>query len=130
VSPELRIGDAASWVALAQDPGSPEGWRVTADWDDVFSAGFGARLDVDEVAAFADALYAGVGSGGSFQLPVTASRNNPMELRSIPVGDGFAFLVRLTPKGHDAVVHLDLEIDPVGADELRTRIEDFRRFLG
>ncbi|WP_137988732.1 hypothetical protein [Streptomyces vilmorinianum] len=130
MSPELRIGDDVAWVALAHDPGSSEGWRVTADWDDVFSAGFGAYLDLDEVAAFTDALRAGLESGGSFRLPVTEARSNPLELQSVPVGDGFAFHVRLTPKGHDTGVHLDLEIDPMDRAELRTRIEDFRRFLG
>ncbi|MGW7432121.1 hypothetical protein ACWGIN_21540 [Streptomyces sp. NPDC054861] len=130
MSAELRIGDEDAWVALAQDPGSSDGWRVTADWDGVFTADFGAPLDTDEVAAFTDAMRAGVESGGSFRLPVTEARNNPLELQAIPTGDGYAFYARLTPKGHDTVVHLDLEIDPVGADELRTSIADFRRFLG
>ncbi|MFB6838247.1 hypothetical protein [Streptomyces sp. NPDC056361] len=129
MSPELRIGDDAAWVALAHDPGSAEGWRVTADWDDVFSAGFGAYLDPDEVAAFTDALWNRVIDGGSFRLVVTEARSNPLTLQSVPAGDGLAFLVRLTPNGHDAVVHLDLEIGPADRVELAGRIEEFRRSL-
>jgi len=125
----LRIGDDLAWVELAPDQEGPDLWRVTADWDSAFTADFDAHLRAEEVAAFADALLAGVDSGGSFRLEVTASRSNPLLLQSILAGDGLAFLVRLTPKGHDTAVHLDLELDPMDRAELRGRIEEFRRSL-
>ncbi|WP_055599578.1 hypothetical protein [Streptomyces aureus] len=125
----LRLGDDLAWVELAPDQEGPDRWRVTADWDSAFTADFDAHLSAEEVAVFADALLAGADGDGSFLLEVTASRSNPLRLQSVPAGDCHAFLVRLTPNGHDAVVHLDLEIAPMDRAELRGRIEEFRRSL-
>ncbi|WP_318210741.1 MULTISPECIES: hypothetical protein [unclassified Streptomyces] len=125
----LRLGDDQAWVELAPDPEDPEQWRVTADWVGAFTADFETYLETQEAAAFTDALLAGVDGGGSFRLDVTKGRNNPLLLQSVPAGDRLAFVVRLTPNGHDAVVHLDLEIDPMDRAELRGRIEEFRRSL-
>ncbi|NEA99947.1 hypothetical protein [Streptomyces sp. SID13726] len=52
-------------------------------------------------------------------LAVTSGRNNPLTLKAEPVGDGFAFFVRLTPHGDDDVCHLQMEIDPIATSELR-----------
>ncbi|TFE43344.1 hypothetical protein E3E14_22345 [Streptomyces sp. ICN441] len=58
-------------------------------------------------------------SGGRFSAVVTPGRNNPLTLKGEPVGDGFAFFVRLTPNGDDDVCHLQMEIDPIATLELR-----------
>ncbi|MFE5106372.1 hypothetical protein [Streptomyces sp. NPDC056663] len=48
---------------------------------------------------------------GHFSAAVTPGRNNPLTLNAEPVGDGFAFFVRLTPNGDDDVCHLQMEGD-------------------
>lgn len=47
--------------------------------------------------------HLGAPSGGRFSAAVTPGRNNPPTLKAEPVGDGFAFFVRLTPNGDDDV---------------------------
>ncbi|MEU9085128.1 hypothetical protein [Streptomyces sp. NPDC048357] len=44
-------------------------------------------------------------------------------------GDEVAFMVRLTPLGHDQPHHLDMETGPVPLDGLRAELEQFRRDL-
>ncbi|MFF0278286.1 MULTISPECIES: hypothetical protein [unclassified Streptomyces] len=125
----LRIGDDQAWVELAPEEDAPGQWRVTADWVGAFAADFECDLRAGEAAAFADAFLAGVDGDGPFRLEVKESRDNPLQLRSVRTGDDLAFVVRLTPNGHDTTVHLDLEIDPMDRAELRGRLDDFRRSL-
>ncbi|GAA1992761.1 hypothetical protein GCM10009738_86990 [Kitasatospora viridis] len=58
-------------------------------------------------------------SGPRFSAALTAGRNNPLGLGAEPVGDRFAFSAYLTPLGDDDVGHLQVEINPIDAAELR-----------
>jgi hypothetical protein len=46
-----------------------------------------------------------------------------LTLKAEPVRDGYAFFVRLTPNGDDDVCHLQMEIDPIDAAELRSMFD-------
>lgn len=117
--PRIRLGNADVWLELARIGG--DSWQVTADWSSSLTADFTADLSVAEVVDFADRMlsHLGVSAGGRFSAAVTPGRNNPLTLKAEPVGDGFAFFVRLTPNGDDDVCHLQLEIDPIAKLELR-----------
>ncbi len=58
-------------------------------------------------------------SGSRFSAAVTPGRNKPLRLSAEPVEDRFAFFVYLTPNGDDDVCHLQMEINPIDAAELR-----------
>ncbi|MFB7178093.1 hypothetical protein ACFCYI_10350 [Streptomyces sp. NPDC056257] len=132
MTPRLRIGGDEVWVALtAPEPPSDE-WRVTADWGGELTADFGAYVESDEVAAFADGLLARTRTAGSeaFRAEVSEGRGNPLQLSAVLVDDdAIAFMVRLTPLGHDQTNHLDMETGPVPLDGLRAELEQFRRDL-
>ncbi|MFB6614718.1 hypothetical protein ACFCV9_10975 [Streptomyces sp. NPDC056367] len=130
VTPELRLGYGRAELVLAPLPGRPDGWRLTASWYGKLSAHFEAEhIESADVVAFTDRLIAGMDEGEPFTTRLTPGRNNPLLVEAVPVEDAFGFLAHLTPNGDDAVVHLDLELDHVAADELRTDFEEFRRSL-
>ncbi|MBV2155631.1 hypothetical protein [Kitasatospora sp. SUK 42] len=117
--PRIRLGSDAAWLELAQ--GGENSWRVTADWCSWLSADYTAYLTREEAADFAARVLSHLRapSGARFSASVTPGRNNPLVLSAEPVGDGFAFFVRLTPHGDDDVCHLQMEINPIDAAELR-----------
>ncbi|WP_405682152.1 hypothetical protein [Streptomyces sp. NBC_00057] len=94
---------------------------MTANWCSWLKADFTAYLTAEETADFAARILSQLcaPSGHRFSAAVTPGRNNPLTLNAEPVGDGFAFFVRLTPNGDDDVCHLQMEIDPIDATELR-----------
>ncbi|MFB8774674.1 hypothetical protein [Streptomyces broussonetiae] len=116
--PRIRLGNDDVWLELARTDG--DSWQVTADWCSWLTADFTADLNAAEVADFAARMlsHLRVPSGGRFSAAVTPGRNNPLTLRAEPIGDGFAFFVRLTPNGDDDVCHLQMEIDPIVTVEL------------
>ncbi|MER5354445.1 hypothetical protein ABT093_29455 [Kitasatospora sp. NPDC002551] len=127
--PRIRLGDDVAWVELAEV--EEESWRVTADWSSRLTADFTAYLTTEEVADFAARMLAllRTPSGEDFAERVTPGRNNPLTLRGEPVEDGYAFAVRLTPHGDDAVCQLQLEVDPVGNADLCELFEELRASL-
>ncbi|WP_432168222.1 hypothetical protein [Streptomyces sp. bgisy031] len=118
-APRIRLGSDDVWLELART--GDDCWQVTADWCAWLTADFTADLSAAEVVDFAARMlsHLRVPSGGRFSLAVTPGRNNPLTLKAEPVGDGFAFFVRLTPNGDDDVCHLQMEIDPMATFELR-----------
>ncbi|MFD4757433.1 hypothetical protein ACFWOJ_00650 [Streptomyces sp. NPDC058439] len=127
--PQIRLGSENVWLELAHEGGDE--WRVTADWDSRLRADFAAYLTVGEIADFAARMLSHLcpPSGRRFAEAVTPGRNNPLTLRAEPVQDGYAFLVRLTPNGDDEACHLQMEIDPVDATELRGVFDALRASL-
>ncbi|WP_353945071.1 hypothetical protein ABII15_28250 [Streptomyces sp. HUAS MG91] len=117
--PRIRLGSDDVWVELARTDGDT--WQVTADWCSWLTADFTADVSAAEVVDFAARVLSHLRapSGGRFSVVVTPGRSNPMTLKAEPVGDGFAFFVRLTPNGDDGVCHLQMEIDPIATLELR-----------
>ncbi|MBV7698755.1 hypothetical protein [Streptomyces sp. TRM70350] len=85
------------------------------------AADFTAYLSDAEVADFAGQMLSRLdaASGVGFSAVVTPGRNNPLALKAEPVGDGFAFFVRLTPNGDDTVCHLQMELNPIATPDLR-----------
>ncbi|MGW3782654.1 hypothetical protein [Streptomyces sp. NPDC005091] len=119
--PRIRLGNDDVWLELARTGGDT--WQVTADWCSWLTADFTADLSTAEAVDFVARMLSHLNapSGGRFSAAVTPGRNNPLTLNVEPVGDGFAFLVRLTPNGDDDVCHLQMEIDPIATLELRER---------
>ncbi|MFE6888159.1 hypothetical protein [Streptomyces sp. NPDC057694] len=117
--PLIRLGSHDVWLQLART--GDDSWQVTADWCSRLTADFTADLCAAEVVDFAARMLSHLHapSGGRFSAAVTPGRNNPLTLKAEPVGDGFAFFVRLTPHGDDAICHLQMEIDPIASLELR-----------
>ncbi|MGW2722678.1 hypothetical protein [Streptomyces sp. NPDC001492] len=117
--PRIRLGSDDVWLELVRTDG--DSWQVTADGCSWLTAGFTADLSAAEVAAFAARVLSHLRtpSGGHFSAAVTPGRNRPLTLKAEPVGNGFAFFVRLTPNGDDDVCHLQMEIDPIATLELR-----------
>ncbi|MFF0143636.1 hypothetical protein ACFYRN_45560 [Streptomyces sp. NPDC005227] len=115
----IRLGNDDVWLELARIGG--DSWQVTADWCSWLTADFTADLSTAEVVDFAARMVSHLraSAGGRFSAAVTPGRNNPLTLKAEPVGDGFAFFVRLTPNGDDDVCHLQMEIDPIATLELR-----------
>ncbi|MGM0344861.1 hypothetical protein FSY75_29850 [Streptomyces sp. TR1341] len=116
--PRIRLGGDDVWLELARNDG--DSWQVTADWCSWLTADFAADLSVAEVVDFAARVLSHLRapSGGRFSAAVTPGRNNPLTLTAEPVGDGFAFFVRLTPNGDDDACHVQMEIDPIATSEL------------
>ncbi|MFJ3793279.1 hypothetical protein [Kitasatospora sp. NPDC090091] len=127
--PQLRLGDGEAWLELVQV--GEDRWRVAADWCSSLSADYPAHLTREEAADFAARMLSHLRapSGSRFWEAVTPGRNNPLALGAEPVGDGFAFFARLTPNGDDEVCHLQMEIDPIDAVELRDTFDAFRASL-
>ncbi|MET9403861.1 hypothetical protein [Kitasatospora sp. NPDC002965] len=118
-TPQIRLGSGGAWLELVE--AGENSWQVTADWCSSLSADFTAYLTRDEVSDFAARMLSHLRSpsGSRFSAAVTPGRSNPLVLSAEPVGDGFAFFVRLTPNGDDDVCHLQMEINPIDATELR-----------
>ncbi|MET7552016.1 hypothetical protein ABZS95_17460 [Streptomyces sp. NPDC005479] len=69
-------------------------------------------------------------SDGRFSAAVTPGRNNPLTLNAEPVGDGFAFFVRLTPTATTTCVTCRWrEIDPIATWELREMFDALQSAL-
>ncbi|MFF5403347.1 hypothetical protein ACFY8K_13590 [Streptomyces misionensis] len=121
--PRIRLGNDEVWLELARTRG--DSWRITADWSSCLTADFTADLSAAEVVDFVARVLSHLRApaGGRFSAAVTPGRNNPLTLKAEPVGDAFAFFVRLTPNGDDDVCHLQFEINPIATSELR---ETFR----
>ncbi|WP_405983692.1 hypothetical protein [Streptomyces sp. NBC_00872] len=117
--PRIRLGSDDAWLELARTGGSS--WQITADWSSCLTADFTADLSAAEAADFAARMLSHLRtpSGVRFSTAVTSGRDNPLTLNAEPVGDSFAFFVRLTPNGDDTVCHLQMEIDPIATSELR-----------
>ncbi|WP_143063709.1 hypothetical protein [Streptomyces sp. Ag109_O5-10] len=117
--PQTRLGSNGAWLELVQ--AGEDSWRVTADWCSSLSADYTASLTRKEAADFATRMLSHLRapSGSRFSAAVTPGRNNPLVLSAEPVGDRFAFFVRLTPNGDDGVCHLQMEINPIDVAELR-----------
>ncbi|MEU3843679.1 hypothetical protein AB0E88_27015 [Streptomyces sp. NPDC028635] len=115
----MRLGTDDAWLDLTR--AGDDTWRVSADWSSVLAADFTACLSDAEVADFARQVLSrlGAASRAGFSAMVTPGRNNPLALKAQPVGDGFAFYVRLTPNGDDTVCHLQMELDPIPTPDLR-----------
>jgi hypothetical protein len=122
-SPWIRLGGDNTWLEMTHNGGDE--WQVTADWCSTLTADFTACLTMGEVADFADRMLSRLrdGSSGRFSAAVAPGRNNPLTLKAEPVRDGYAFFVRLTPNGDDDVCHLQMEIDPIDAAELRSMFD-------
>ncbi|NEA16311.1 hypothetical protein [Streptomyces halstedii] len=117
--PRIRLGSDDVWLEMART--GADSWRITADWCSWLTADFTADLSAAEVVDFAARMVSRLRapSGVRFSAAVTPGRNNPLTLTAEPVGDGFAFFVRLTPNGDDDVCHVQMEIDPIATVELR-----------
>jgi hypothetical protein len=117
--PRIRLGNDDVWLELART--RADSWQITADWSSWLTADFTADLSAAEVVDFVARMLSHLRAplGGRFSAAVTPGRNNPLTLKAEPVGDGFAFFVRLTPNGDDDVCHLQMEIDPIATLELR-----------
>ncbi|MEU4170829.1 hypothetical protein AB0F46_28615 [Streptomyces sp. NPDC026665] len=117
--PQIRLGGDGAWLELTRNDGGD--WQVAADWSSCLTADFTAYLGTAEVADFAERMLyrLQVPSRGRFSEAVSPGRDNPLTLTAEPVGDGFAFFVRLTPNGDDDVCRLQMEIDPITTTELR-----------
>ncbi|MFE7706480.1 hypothetical protein ACFU6I_11925 [Streptomyces sp. NPDC057486] len=116
--PRIRLGNDDVWLELART--GADSWQITADWCSWLTADFTADLSAAEVMDFVARMLSRLRapSGVRFSAAVTPGRNNPLTLKAEPVGDGFAFFVRLTPNGDDDVCHLQMEIDPIATVEL------------
>ncbi|MFD8027443.1 hypothetical protein ACFV3F_01565 [Streptomyces sp. NPDC059717] len=121
--PWIRLGGDNAWVELAHSAG--DDWRVTADWCSSLRADFTACLTMAEVSDFAATMlsHLNMASSNRFSVAVTPGRNNPLTLRAEPVGEAFAFFARLTPNGDDEVCHMQMDINPIDATELRGMFE-------
>ncbi|TDC80493.1 hypothetical protein [Streptomyces hainanensis] len=121
--PGIRLGDGDVWLELART--DADSWRITADWCSSLTADFAADLSITEVMDFVTRMLARLRapSGVRFSAAVTSGRNNPLTLKAEPVGDGFAFFVRLTPNGDDGACHVQMEIDPIATSELREKFD-------
>lgn len=128
--PRIRLGNDEVWLELVRT--GADTWQITADWSSWLTADFTADLSAEEVAGFVVRMLSHLRapSGGRFSAAVTPGRNNPLTLRAEPVGDGFAFFVRLTPNGDDDVCHLQMEIDPIATSELREAFSALHAALG
>ncbi|MEU6012253.1 hypothetical protein [Streptomyces sp. NPDC047453] len=117
--PRIRLGNDGVWLELART--GADSWQITADWCSWLTADFTADLSAAEVVDFAARMlsHPRAPSGVRFSAAVTPDRNSPLTLKAEPVGDDFAFFVRLTPNGDDSVCHLQMEIDPIATVELR-----------
>ncbi|MFB7116056.1 hypothetical protein [Streptomyces sp. NPDC056291] len=117
--PRIRLGNDDVWLELART--GADSWQITADWCSWLTADFTADLSAAEVVDFVARMLSRLRAplGVRFSAAVTPGRNNPLTLKAEPVGDGFAFFVRLTPNGDDSVCHLQMEIDPIATVELR-----------
>ncbi|MEV7677798.1 hypothetical protein AB0O64_04450 [Streptomyces sp. NPDC088341] len=117
--PRIRLGSDDVWLELARTGG--DSWQITADWSSCLTADFTADLSAAEAAHFAARMLSHLRTPSDvrFSVALTLGRNNPLTLNSEPVGDGFAFFVRLTPNGDDTGCHLQMEIDPIATSELR-----------
>ncbi|MFD5474065.1 hypothetical protein [Streptomyces sp. NPDC127105] len=117
--PRIRLGKDDVWLELART--GADSWQITADWCSWLTADFIADLSAAEVVDFVARMLSRLRAplGVRFSAAVTPGRNNPLTLKAEPVGDGFAFFVRLTPNGDDSVCHLQMEIDPIATVELR-----------
>ncbi|MFJ1895288.1 MULTISPECIES: hypothetical protein [unclassified Streptomyces] len=117
--PRIRLGSDDVWLELARI--CADSWQITADWSSCLKADFTADLSTAEVVDFVARMLSHLcaPSGRRFSAAVTPGRNNPLTLKAEPVGDGFAFFLRLTPNGDDDVCHLQMEIDPIATPELR-----------
>lgn len=127
--PRIRLGGDDAWLELVQ---TGEGsWQVSADWCSWLTADFTADLTTEEAADFAARMLSHLRAplGSRFSAQVTPGRNNPLTLNAHSVGDGVAFFVRLTPNGDDTVCHLQMEIDPTDATELRGQFDAFHASL-
>lgn len=115
----MRPGNDDVWLELART--GADSWQITADWCSWLTADFTADLSAGEALDFVARVLSHLNapSGGRFTATTTPGRNNPLTLKAEPVGDGFAFFVRLTPNGDDDVCHLQMEIDPIATLELR-----------
>ncbi|GHB71274.1 hypothetical protein GCM10010397_47070 [Streptomyces spinoverrucosus] len=127
--PRIRLGSDSAWLELAHTGG--DDWRVTADWCSCLRADFTAYLSAGEIADFVARMLSHLRapSGRRFSAAVTPGRNNPLTLNAEAVQDGFAFFVRLTPNGDDGACHLQMEIDPIDATELRGVFDALRASL-
>jgi hypothetical protein len=116
--PRIRLGNDGAWWELARAGGDV--WQVTADWYSCLTADFTVDLSTAEVADFVTRIRSHLlaPSSGRFSAAVTPGRDNPLTLNAEPVGDGFAFFVRLTPNGDDSACHVQMEIDPIATSEL------------
>ncbi|MFF8607180.1 hypothetical protein ACF06X_14685 [Streptomyces sp. NPDC015346] len=125
----MRLGTNDVWLDLTRTGGDT--WRVSADWCSLLTAGFTADLRDAEVADFAGQMLSRLNetSNAGFSAVVTPGRNNPLSLKAEPVGDGFAFFVRLTPNGDDTACHLQMELDPIPAPDLREMFDVLRAAL-
>lgn len=117
--PAIRLGNDNAWLELTRT--EENSWRVTADWCSCLTADFTTYLSTAEVVDFTMRMLSHLRapSGGRFSEAVSPGRNNPLTLKAEPVGEGFAFFVLLTPNGDDWVCHLQMEINPIAASELR-----------
>ncbi|MET8398719.1 hypothetical protein [Streptomyces sp900116325] len=117
--PRIRLGNDDVRLELART--GADSWQFTADWDSCLTADFTADLSAAEVVDFVTRMLSRLRapSGVRFAAAVTPGRNNPLTLKAEPVGDGFAFFVRLTPNGDEDVCHLQMEIDPIATVKLR-----------
>jgi hypothetical protein len=118
-TPRIRLGGDSTWLEMTHRGGDE--WRVSADWSSTLTADFTACLTAREIADFGGRMLSHLheGPGRPFSAAVTPGRNNPLTLKAQPVGDGYAFFVRLSPNGDDDVCHLQMEIDPIDSAELR-----------
>lgn len=126
----IRLGNDDVWLELARI--GADSWRITADWSSWLTADFTADLSAAEVMDFVARVLSHLRApspGVRFSAAVTPGRNNPLRLKAEPVGDGFAFFVRLTPNGDDDVCHLQMEIDPISTLELREAFSALRAAL-
>ncbi|MGW3819648.1 hypothetical protein [Streptomyces sp. NPDC005046] len=127
--PRMRLGNDDVWLELARIDG--DSWQVAADWGSWLTADFTADLSAAEVVDFAARMVSHLraSAGGRFSATVTPGRNNPLTLKAEPVGDAFAFFVRLTPNGDDGACHLQMEIDPIPTSELRETLSSLHGAL-
>ncbi|MEU5247810.1 hypothetical protein AB0G81_27600 [Streptomyces asoensis] len=117
--PQIRLGSDVAWLEMART--GADIWQVTAEWSSCLTADFTTDLSAGEATGFAARMLSHLraSSGVRFSAAVTPGRNNPLTLKAEPVGEGYAFFVRLTPNGDDTVCHLQIEIDPITTPELR-----------
>ncbi|MDI2129572.1 hypothetical protein [Yinghuangia seranimata] len=125
----VRLGGNEAWLELSRTDGNV--WRISADWCSWLTAEFTTHLTTAEALDFADRVLAhlAAASRAPFTAAVTPSRNNPITLTGVPVGDGFAVLAMLTPNGDDNVCRLQMEIDPISSSELHHLFSAFRSSL-
>ncbi len=128
--PQMRLGTDDAWLDLTRTGGDT--WRLSANWCSLLTADFTVDLSDAEVTDFAGQMLSRLGeaSNAGFSAVVTPGRNNPLALKAQPVGDGFAFFVRLTPNGDDTVCHLQMELNPIATPDLREMFDALHAALG